>query len=105
MQKFECVLFEDAQIRSIFWLVAAVASGRTSADMLEANRSGEVIDIDYGRITDNRFFAVLALVAVEHSIQFDKTKSWTKNAFNDALDAAFAAIVENDQHPTPSPKS
>lgn len=93
MQKFECVLFESTQIRSIFWLVAAVASGRSSADMLEANRRGEMIDVDYGRITDNRFFAVLALVAVEHSLQFDRTKTWTKNMIIESLDAAFAAVV------------
>lgn len=93
MQKFECVLFESTQIRSIFWLVAAVASGRSSADMLEANRRGEMIDVDYGRITDNRFFAVLALVAVEHSLQFDRTKTWTKNMLMESLDAAFAAVV------------
>lgn len=93
MQKFECVLFESTQIRSIFWLAAAVASGRSSADMLEANRRGEMIDVDYGRITDNRFFAVLALVAVEHSLQFDRTKTWTKNMIIESLDAAFAAVV------------
>ena len=93
MQKFECVLFESTQIRSIFWLVAAVASGRSSADMLEANRTGEMIDVDYDRITDNRFFAVLALVAVEHSLQFDRTKTWTKNMLMESLDAAFAAVV------------
>lgn len=93
MQKFECVLFESTQIRSIFWLVAAVASGRSSADMLEANRRGEMIDVDYDRITDNRFFAVLALVAVEHSLQFDRTKTWTKNMLMESLDAAFAAVV------------
>lgn len=91
--KFECVLFESSQIRSIFWLAAAVASGRSSAAMMKANRSGEVIDIDYSKITDNRFFAVLALVAVEHSLQFDRTKTWTKNMLMESLDAAFAAVV------------
>jgi hypothetical protein len=94
MEKIECVLFEATQIRSIFWLAAAVASGRTSQDMLDANKAGEVIDVDYSRITDSRFFAVLALVAVEHSMQFDKTKTWTKARLNEALDAAFAAVVQ-----------
>lgn len=94
MEKIECVMFEAAQVRSIFWLVAAVASGRTSEDMLEANRTGKVIDIDYTRITDNRFFATLALVAVEHSLQFDRTKTETKKMLCDALDTAFAAVVQ-----------
>jgi hypothetical protein len=96
VEKIECALFESTQIRSIAWLVAVVASGRSVSDMLEANRRGEMIDIDLDRITDNRFFAVLALVAVEHSLIFDKTKTWTRVAFNEALDAAFAATVDND---------
>jgi len=93
MENIECVLFESAQVRSIFWLVAAVASGRTSEDMLAANRRGHAIDIDYDRITDQRFFATLAIVAVEHSLQFDRTKTETKKMLNEAVDAAFAAVV------------
>ncbi len=93
-EKLECVLFESQQIRSIFWLVAAVGSGRTTKDMLDASKAGEVIDVDFDRITDHRFFAVLALVAVEHALQFDRTKTWTKNMLMESLDAAFAAVVQ-----------
>jgi hypothetical protein len=96
VEKVECILFESTQIRSIFWLAAAVASGRSSAEIQEADRRGEPIDIDFDRISDSRFFAVLALVAVEHSLIFDKTKTWTRDSFNEALDAAFAATVDND---------
>lgn len=94
MVKTECVMFESTQIRSLFYLVAAIGSGRSAADMLEANRSGETVDINYDKMTDQRFFAVLALIATEHALQFDRTKSETRTMFLEALDAAFAAVVQ-----------
>ena len=92
--KTECVLFETAQIRSLFFMIAAVASGRSSDDMLRANAAGEVIDIDYDRITDERFFAIMALIAIEHGMHLDRTKSYTKEKFDEALDAAYAAVLQ-----------
>jgi hypothetical protein len=96
VKQFDIALFESTQIRSIAWLIAVVASGRSSAEIREAERRGEPIDIDFDRINHSRFFAVLALVAVEHSLIFDQTKTWTRDSFNKALDAAFAATIDND---------
>ena len=93
MIETESVIFETALIRSLFNLVAAVGSGRTMAEILEANVKGETVDIDFDLMTDHRFFAVLALIATEHALVFDKTKSEIKEMLNDSLDSAFAATA------------
>ncbi len=65
MSELDIFEIESTVISGIFYNIGVIASGITTAKIVEANRKGELVELDYKLLTNERVTAVLAMLILE----------------------------------------